>query len=740
MSRFKLMKKIFLEAFQWTAFATPIFINGQRLAAKECTPELGCDNTEYWLLIAGIIAYVTGITLVLWLPVKIFIVWKKVFRPYEDLWFPGNLLYILFSAIPCVVFVLIAHENCGNNAGEDCFDYFRGAPIETFVIMMVVTDWSEKFRYIRLRASDDTMRKSKYTSATAWNNRTGTRSDDALGIGSGDQYASSRRSSISHSTLLHPSVRNRNRFAKSFKWIDARPENLLRDLMLAYDARLLLDMSLVKFSSETSHDVFETGWVYPIYIVATIGLLPLVLTPNSDMRPSFTVLLQDIPFFILRVSLFGYFGSELVLNSSVLFLLKNFFVAFAFVYFNVVLPWRNGKKQRHEYNMDTIGGDQSTNNRTVRRTTSDPEVQTTTFGAEEHDERSAYPLPGYSNPGYTSQYGRGSSHVRRQYSSRSPTHPQNIVQRQQSTRSQIQPDVHMQDTRYVNASQFENDSAQYATLHTAEYHEPQTAHVENFHHVAHEAYVAEATVPEFQEFPEDLSEPEQSPPQSNESIPKVIDYDTLHNPQSFLYNQDANRRPEIHEINFEDPAPKAEETPRGENAAPDPHPPTTSPPKTEDILRESEQVTTGKNNETNVPPQQQEPTYSQVDYSRKSRRKAPPPPTKPNTGNKSRNAPRPQHFPPPPPEMLINGEKPISNGVISRSSSKKYEQNKSMSPDVAHMLAMEAVNAVDEAVNYGSRIGEDWSGSTTPKSTYSMRHRSTMSTAKPNDEDYDIRL
>lgn len=81
-----------MEAFQLAAFSTPIFVTGQRLASKECSngeeacPPTQTDPTSYWLFISAIIAYVAGITLLIWIPTKLFITWKKIYRPYEGLW------------------------------------------------------------------------------------------------------------------------------------------------------------------------------------------------------------------------------------------------------------------------------------------------------------------------------------------------------------------------------------------------------------------------------------------------------------------------------------------------------------------------------------------------------------------------------------------------------------------------------------------------------------------------------
>lgn len=74
-----------MEVFQWCAFATPLFVTGQRLAMKDWGEQP--NNQSYMLIIWAMIAYVAMVTLIVWLPVKIFIVWKKIWRPYEGFWY-----------------------------------------------------------------------------------------------------------------------------------------------------------------------------------------------------------------------------------------------------------------------------------------------------------------------------------------------------------------------------------------------------------------------------------------------------------------------------------------------------------------------------------------------------------------------------------------------------------------------------------------------------------------------------
>jgi len=75
MSRSKTAKRIVLDAFQWGAFATPVFVTGVRLA--KATVSSHQVPTDYWLLVALIISYVAAATLLIWIPVKLSFQWIK---------------------------------------------------------------------------------------------------------------------------------------------------------------------------------------------------------------------------------------------------------------------------------------------------------------------------------------------------------------------------------------------------------------------------------------------------------------------------------------------------------------------------------------------------------------------------------------------------------------------------------------------------------------------------------------
>lgn len=76
--------------------------------------------------------------------------------------------------------------------------------------------------------------------------------------------------------------------------------------------------------------VYFSGWALPVYLFSFLSMLRLALMPHSPLLSPLGVALQDLPFLILRVALLAMFGFV----TPVLFVMKNFLVCLAYIYFN----------------------------------------------------------------------------------------------------------------------------------------------------------------------------------------------------------------------------------------------------------------------------------------------------------------------------------------------------------------------------------------------------------------------
>lgn len=98
-------------------------------------------------------------------------------------------------------------------------------------------------------------------------------------------------------------------------------------------------VELVRVAGELS--VYYSAWVFPIYILAFISTLRMVITPQNPLLCFAGVALQDFPFFILRVALISVFPYV----TPVLYPLKNVLVSLTFIYFTFLTRLKVFKRQ-----------------------------------------------------------------------------------------------------------------------------------------------------------------------------------------------------------------------------------------------------------------------------------------------------------------------------------------------------------------------------------------------------------
>nr|XP_002125397.3 transmembrane protein 236-like [Ciona intestinalis] len=281
----KLVKQIVAEVTQWAAFATPLFVTGVEFGKLEQM------KASYWLVVSVTIGYVAASTLLLWLPVKLVFDWMKLLTWFNGQWSPPILLYFILTSLPCCVIIMVGTKFANNfNENKD----FQNSCVELLVIMLLVTDWSEKLKNYKLRMSHPVPSVNSIT-----------------------DYPPSSRGSV---TSLIP------RPKYSSAWTDERPPELIANLLNIYDVRLMFATS--------SGEVTSTNWIYAIYVISFISISTFILKHDSSYRPIMTLILLDCPFFVLRLSMLARFGQV----TSILFLLKNFFVITALLYFNLIVP------------------------------------------------------------------------------------------------------------------------------------------------------------------------------------------------------------------------------------------------------------------------------------------------------------------------------------------------------------------------------------------------------------------
>lgn len=108
-----------------------------------------------------------------------------------------------------------------------------------------------------------------------------------------------------------------------FVWIrDPRHDLFVASFVFWFDTVELVRVAGI-------YSVYYSPWVFPVYILAYLSILRVVITPNSPLLASISILSQDLPFLVVRVCLLGIFGYV----TPVLYILKNILVTGSFVYF-----------------------------------------------------------------------------------------------------------------------------------------------------------------------------------------------------------------------------------------------------------------------------------------------------------------------------------------------------------------------------------------------------------------------
>lgn len=75
--------------------------------------------------------------------------------------------------------------------------------------------------------------------------------------------------------------------------------------------------------------VYFSNWIFPIYIMAYLSTLRLVVTPGSPMLAFLGFVLQDLPFLVVRICLVAVFGYV----TPLLYIMKNLFICLSYIYY-----------------------------------------------------------------------------------------------------------------------------------------------------------------------------------------------------------------------------------------------------------------------------------------------------------------------------------------------------------------------------------------------------------------------
>ncbi|XP_078121127.1 transmembrane protein 236 [Sander vitreus] len=356
----KTVKLILYEVLQLAALIVPIFVIMERFASL-IRDLRGGDLTAYWLVVAASIAYVTSVTLLVWVPLKYLILKRQRFISEITQWRPTALAYLILCTLPCFA-ILIASSKVQVDRGHR-IDHFIELPVSLVLFSLICVDVIERIRPFRLVRqsgsldSDFDMPGPVLTYLEQVTTVTGQLHPDEGQTGSTQGHPEARNGSTSgrwqdlagspsRSTLssrahgtayLYSSSPRQRSYSGSLGVLlrrDGRSEVFVDSFLFWLDT-----VEMVRVAGEPS--VFYSAWVFPVYILAFMSTLRMVITPHNPLLSSAGVALQDLPFFIIRVALIVVFGYV----TPVLYTLKNVLVSLTFIYFTFLTRLRIFRRQ-----------------------------------------------------------------------------------------------------------------------------------------------------------------------------------------------------------------------------------------------------------------------------------------------------------------------------------------------------------------------------------------------------------
>uniref|UniRef100_A0A673AE15 Si:dkey-32m20.1 n=1 Tax=Sphaeramia orbicularis TaxID=375764 RepID=A0A673AE15_9TELE len=346
----KVVKLILYEGLQFTALVVPVLVIMERFASL-IRDMKGQDLTAYWLVVAVSIAYMTSVTLLVWVPLKYYktiVILRCYVRQIGSksslLFFrrPTALAYLILCTFPCFA-ILIVSSKVQVDGGHR-LDHFTELPVSLVLFSLICVDVIERIRPCRLmgqckdgRGGPILTHLEPVTTVSGQlhphegqNGLTHGQPETRNGSATGrwqDPTGSPGRSTLSTRTpayLYSSSSRPRSHSGHlGFLWRkDGRSEVFVDSFMFWLDT-----VEMVRVGGEPS--VFYSAWVFPVYILAFMSTLRMAVTPQNSLLSFAGVALQDFPFFIIRVALIAVFGYV----TPVLYPLKNVLVTLTYIYF-----------------------------------------------------------------------------------------------------------------------------------------------------------------------------------------------------------------------------------------------------------------------------------------------------------------------------------------------------------------------------------------------------------------------
>ncbi|XP_049633488.1 transmembrane protein 236 [Suncus etruscus] len=327
----RIIKLVVYELLEFVAFSVPTLVIMEKFAQSYQQEQSQIERTHYWLIVSCSIAYVASTTLLIWVPVKVLLYKKRHLYKKIKGWRPVMMMCVVLSTLPSFSFSIATTEVKKHGNVTNLPDSLPDLSVSLVLTSLIVLDIIEKLRTYPLRGTQRIHDDQHIQETTLQNIRTisdGVRQDDSNSV----SQQPARRIQVQAAREL-PEGPQEPDFQLSI-WStlshrDARAEIFLWSFMVWSDT-----VEMVRVAGH--YAVYSTGWLYPVYIFSYLSLLRVILTPQNPLRNFLGVLLQDVPFFFVRLSLIIALGTI----TPILGLCKNALVTLSYIYFNYLTKLR----------------------------------------------------------------------------------------------------------------------------------------------------------------------------------------------------------------------------------------------------------------------------------------------------------------------------------------------------------------------------------------------------------------
>ncbi|XP_062066508.1 transmembrane protein 236 isoform X2 [Lepus europaeus] len=337
----RLIKLVVFELLEFAAFSIPTLVIMEQFATAYQRTRNASEKTHYWLIVSCSIAYVAVVSLLIWVPVKVLLHKKRHLYKKIKGWRPVMMMCVVLTTLPSFIFSIAVTEvqKTINTTVDVLPDTLPDLPVSLVISSLIITDIIEKLRLHPLRGYQKSNEDKHIHTSSLQQVRTVTEQVRQ----NGENAASPRAASPSETwqppgTLTHSTV---PMFAgpqepffgsgilKTMSRRDVRAEIFLWSFLLWSDT-----IEMVRVAGHPN--VYKTNWLYPVYLFSFISLLRIIFTPQNPLLSFLGILLQDLPFVFVRLSLIIVLGTI----TPVLGLCKNVLVTLSYVYFNFLTRFR----------------------------------------------------------------------------------------------------------------------------------------------------------------------------------------------------------------------------------------------------------------------------------------------------------------------------------------------------------------------------------------------------------------